>query len=130
MLLMKKYTTLATLIFMIATTAFCAELSPVAQQEISYLFTHMENSGCEFSRNDSWYSATESSAHIRKKYQYLLRRDLLSSAESFIVGAASESSISKKPYLVRCPDTPIVESGAWFKSALEKYRQTRAKPAP
>jgi len=127
---MKMHTTLATLIFMIATTAFCAELSPVAQQEIAYLFSQMEYSGCEFNRNDSWYSATDSSAHLQKKYQYLLRLDMLSSSESFIVGAASESSISKKPYLVRCPGAPVVETGTWFKSAVEKYRQTRAKTVP
>jgi hypothetical protein len=128
MRMMKMHTALSTLIFMFASTAFCAELSSVAQQEIAYLFSHMESSGCEFNRNDSWYGAAEASVHIQKKYQYLLRRDLLSSAEDFIIGAASESSISNKPYLVRCPGTPVVESGPWFKSALEKYRQMRAKP--
>ncbi len=104
-----------------------AELSPVAQGEIAYLLSHMEQSGCEFNRNGSWYNATDASAHVRKKYQHLVRNELLSSAEDFIVGAASQSSISKQPYQVRCPGQLVVESGPWFDGALRQHRQSRDK---
>lgn len=118
------------LAFLIATPAFAATLSPVAQKEIAYLFSHMENSGCEFNRNSDWHVAADASMHLKNKYAYLLRFNLLSSAESFIVGAATQSSITSQAYLVRCPGAPVVESGIWFKSVLEKYRQTHPKPTP
>ena len=123
----------ATLVFLaclIATPAFAAALTPIAQEEIAYLFSHMENSGCEFNRNSDWHGAADASMHLKKKYEYLLRFSLLSSAESFIVGAATQSSITSQAYLVRCPGAPVVESGIWFKSALEKYRQTHPKLTP
>jgi hypothetical protein len=118
---------LVLLIFLISTTAFGAELTPDAKNEIAYLFSHMETSGCEFNRNDSWHNATDASAHIQKKYQYLIKWDMLSSAESFIAGAATQSSITGQAYLVRCPGAPVIESSSWFRAALEKYRQSRLK---
>ena len=124
---MKK--ALVAMVFLTAAPVFCAELSPVVQTEIAYLFSHMENSGCEFNRNDSWHSASAARAHIQKKYDYLMNRDLLTSTESFIKVAASESSISKQPYMVRCPGLPIVGSALWFQDALEKYRKTRLNTA-
>ena len=107
--------------------ALGAELSPAAQGEIAYLLSHMEQSGCDFNRNGSWYNATDASAHVRKKYQYLVRNELLTSAEDFIVGAASQSSISKLPYQVRCPGQPVLESGPWFNSTLQQHRQRQRK---
>lgn len=117
--------TILALLLLFAVSGAIAELPPAAQQEIAHLLSRMEHSGCEFNRNGSWYGAADASAHIRKKYQYLVQRDLLSSAEDFIVGAASESSLSKQAYQVRCPGESIVESGAWFRKLLQQYRQGR-----
>ena len=119
-----KATILALLLLFMASSA-SAELPPTAQQEVAHLLSHMERSNCEFNRNGSWYGAVDASAHIRKKYQYLLQRDLLSSAEDFIVGAASESSLSKQAYLVRCPGEPVMDSSTWFRRQLKQYRQGR-----
>ena len=55
-----------------------------SNDEISHLFSYLETSGCEFYRNGSWHTGKEASAHLKKKYQHLLDRKLVSSAESFI----------------------------------------------
>lgn len=92
------------------------------QQEIAHLFTYLRGSGCEFNRNGTWYGASEAASHLNQKYDYLLRKNLISSTEDFIQRSATESSMSGKPYLVRCGQAHPVESGPWFKAALAKYR--------
>lgn len=112
-----------TLVCMLSSLSYGAELSAATQQEISHLFSYLENSGCQFNRNDSWYEAKDAVTHINKKYQYLLGKNLISSTESFIEGAATKSSMSGKPYQVRC-DGVVAQSAPWFKAELTKYRKT------
>lgn len=89
----------------------------------------MKNSGCQFNRNGSWHAANEAEEHLRRKYSYLLRKDLITSAESFVELAASRSSISGKPYLVRCGKAAPVQSQAWFLEQLRRLRGTEAHNA-
>lgn len=116
-------TLLCSLTLLAAGASQAAEPSATTKQEISHLFGYLEKSGCQFSRNGSWYPATEAVAHIDKKYQYLLRKNLLSDTESFIERAATESSMSGKPYLVKCGNTAPQESGPWFRAELKRYRK-------
>ena len=105
--------------------AMAAEPSPAVTQEIAHLFSHLKSSDCQFNRNGSWYSTADAAAHLEKKYAYLLRKDLVSSSEDFIQRAATESSMSGKPYLVKCGAGKAVQSGPWFKAELKKYRAER-----
>lgn len=98
---------------------------PAARQEIAHLIAHLNASGCSFQRNGRWHDATEAAKHIGRKYDYLLKRDLVASSEEFIARAASESSLSSKPYQVRCGDHAPVASAAWLKAELTRYRTTR-----
>src|SRR4051812_30662737 len=82
--------------------AFASEPSPAARQEIAYLIGYLKSSGCHFNRNGNWYSASEAADPLNQKYQYLLKKGLVSSAKDFISRAASESSMSGKPYQVKC----------------------------
>jgi hypothetical protein len=100
---------------------------PVAQQEISHLFAYLKSSGCQFNRNGTWYSPQEAADHLDSKYQYLLGKGRITSAEDFISDAASKSSMSGEPYLVKCGDAPPVESGGWFRAELERYRKPERK---
>src|SRR5688572_19215805 len=118
---------IAALILAIPLSALSAKPDPVAKKEIAQLIAHLASSGCEFGRNGSWYSATKAVSHLERKYEYLLERDLVPSAEAFIERAASESSSSGKPYLVKCPGQPEAQSGDWFRSALATLRTTGAK---
>ena len=95
-------------------------------REIDLLFSVLEKSNCQFYRNGSWYSAPKASAHLRRKYDYLLKHDRVTSTESFIELAASRSSMSGKPYLVKCGNAAPVESGDWFSKKLVDARASRA----
>lgn len=101
------------------------DISSTTRQEIEYLFTHLQSSGCQFLRNGSWYSASEAVGHLRKKYEYLKNKNLLTTSESFIEKAAAESSVSGKPYEVKCDGQAVVLSSLWFKAALYKYREAK-----
>ncbi len=105
--------------------ALCqAAVSPATQHEIAHLFTTLENSGCQFNRNGSWYSAKEASAHLRTKYSYLQDKNGVDSAEQFIERAATQSSLSSKAYQIKCEGLAAAPSGPWFKAVLVKFRQT------
>jgi hypothetical protein len=95
---------------------------PNVQAEIEYLLQHIGTSGCSFYRNGSWYDSAQAQAHLRSKYEYLAERQLIGSAEDFIDKAATKSSLSGKPYKIRCGDHREVESGPWLHLALEQYR--------
>jgi hypothetical protein len=105
--------------------AHAAAPSEAAQAEIAHLFSRLEKSGCDFNRNGSWYKAQDASAHLRKKYEYLLNKGMVATADDFIAKAASDSSSSGKPYLVRCANTEPVRSGDWFKSELTAFRKIK-----
>lgn len=104
--------------------AQAADLSQTSQQEIAHLIHYLESSGCQFNRNGTWYPTAEAVNHINKKYQYLLDKKLVSSAEIFIEKAASESSMSGKAYLVQCGGNTPQASGAWFTAELVRFRQS------
>jgi hypothetical protein len=104
-----------------------ADPSAATKVEIAHLFSFLENSGCQLNRNGSWYGAKEAVAHLNKKYQYLLGKDMISTTESFIRRAASESSISGKPYLVKCHGRAPVQSADWFMAELAQYRKVKGK---
>jgi len=100
--------------------------APAARQEIAHLIGYLTASGCSFQRNGSWHDAAQAAKHLQRKYDYLLKRDLVASSEDFIARAASESSLSGKPYLVRCGGNAPVASAAWLKAELAKYRVARS----
>jgi len=115
---------LAVLLGSAPTDSIAAPLASV-QVEIDHLFGYLERSGCRFNRNGTWYAALEASDHLKKKRDYLVRKGLLSTTESFIELAASKSSISGQPYLVECPGAPARESALWFQDELARYRRDR-----
>ena len=47
-------------------------------------------------------------------------------AESFIERGASKSSMSGKPYRVRCPGKAVVTAAHWF---VQRLKTLRAAPA-
>jgi hypothetical protein len=115
--------TLAGCAIMLA-SAWAAQPTDAAKGEIAHLFSRLETSGCEFSRNGTWYQSQAAAAHLRKKYQYLLDKGMLATAEDFIAKAASESSASGKPYQVRCNAAAPVASSEWFKAELASLRKS------
>jgi hypothetical protein len=109
-------------------TATHAQTPSNVQIEIDYLLQYVETSGCSFYRNGSWYDGSHAKAHLRTKYDYLAARKLIGSAEDFIDKAATKSSMSGKPYKIRCGSGEEVESGQWFHQVLVRYRAGLTAP--
>lgn len=99
--------------------------SPAAAQEIQHLIEYLKNSGCEFMRNGSGYDSGKAADHLRQKYDYLQKKGWASTAEDFIARAGSESSMSHKPYEVRCAGKAAEPSGPWLQAELKRYRSAK-----
>jgi hypothetical protein len=119
---MKRF--LLTILLVVSLPVMAAGPDAVAQKEVEHLMNYLASSGCQFNRNGTWYDAPRASDHLRQKYDYLLRKNLVATAEDFIERAASESSVSGKPYLVKCKGHDEVQSGAWFRAELARFRNT------
>ena len=113
------------LLFVLSVAAAQAPPTKVTR-EVGQLFSALEHSGCQFQRNGSWHDAAAASAHLRRKYDYLLKKGVLTSTERFIELAASKSSMTGTPYQVRCGGAPTVDSRTWF---TRKLTELRARPA-
>lgn len=103
-------------------TSTAAPLTPVARTEIEGLLSRLEASRCEFQRNGTWHSASEAKSHLQGKLRYLEERGAIHSAEQFIERAATRSSMTDQPYLVRCANSAPVPSSAWLLAQLQRMR--------
>jgi hypothetical protein len=99
--------------------------TPAVQEEINYLLSYIEKSGCEFYRNGSWSDAKTAQGHMRTKYDYLAGRDYVASVSDFIAKAASESSLTGSPYQVRCGQNQPVLSRVWLTEELARHQAQR-----
>jgi hypothetical protein len=90
--------------------------------EIDALLSALGSSGCEFNRNGSWHNGTEARKHLLMKLDYLEKRNAVMTTEDFIERAASSSSMSGKPYQVRCPGSKTVDSSEWLHTRLKLVR--------
>jgi hypothetical protein len=99
-----------------------AEPSLNMQVEIGFLLGYIEGSGCQFYRNDSWYDSRAAQKHLREKYKYLMARNQITVTEDFIEKAASKSSLSGKPYAVKCSDGEALPSNQWLHDELVRLR--------
>ncbi|WP_280191573.1 DUF5329 domain-containing protein [Delftia sp. PS-11] len=101
-----------------------AQTNARSRQEVSALLDFVQGSGCLFIRNGSEYSSADARQHLQKKREYLENKGLLNSAEDFITRAATGSSMSGKPYKVRCAgqERPSAE---WLGQELARLRALR-----
>lgn len=104
--------------------AAAAAGEPDGRREIVQLIETLGESDCRFERNGKWYGAGEARAHLQRKYDWLRERDRAATAEQFIASAASNSSVSGKPYHVQCPGQPRQASADWFERQLQRLRAT------
>jgi hypothetical protein len=119
--------TLIALIFGLALMTEAHSSSPPAVlTEINYLLGYIKGSGCEFYRNGSWYDSTRAQAHLRYKYEALAARNRITTTEDFIEKAATKSSLSGKPYQIRCGRSGVVTSNLWLRDALSRFRTNGA----
>lgn len=104
------------------TLVLCVTATPAlagTAGEIDHLIGFIADSDCTFIRNGQSYEAKEASRHIQRKYDYI--GDRITTTEQFISFAASESSLSGKPYRVTCPGGRQT-SADWLTTELNRYR--------
>jgi len=118
-----KYPPLVAIALALAPGLADAAPSTDARREITQLIGSLDGSHCQFQRSGSWYGPAEARSHLQRKYDYLLKKDMVDSAEQFIERAASQSSMSGKAYRIRCPGQPEQTSAAWFGARLQALRQ-------
>ena len=102
----------------------------VANEEIGYLLGHLERSRCVVYRNGRWYNASEARAHLEKKYRDILDRGLVTTTEDFINRAATVSSMSGKPYQVKCDAREQISSAEWLTTELQQLRKAPVATEP
>ena len=104
-----------------ASSIASAAPTPRSKAEIVGLMDALAHSGCRFQRNGDWYGATEARSHLQRKYDYLLRKDKVDTAEQFIERAASRSSMSGQAYRVKC-NGKEQDAASWFNGQLQRLR--------
>ena len=125
---MKKLFLLSTYLLLLSggvVSATAPQPQPQAQAEIMHLLEFVQQSACQFNRNNTWYNGKDARLHLKKKYDYLVKRGVIGKAEDFIEKAASQRSVSGRAYQIRCRDGKIISSAQWFTEELQQNRQHR-----
>lgn len=111
--------------------AGAAPTATAVRAEIDTLLARLAASGCQFNRNGSWYTGAEAKDHLLRKLAALEKRGNVGRTEQFIELAATGSSVSGKPYTVRCEGKAPVPSQQWLTQQLAALRQPAAgRPTP
>jgi hypothetical protein len=84
------------------------------------------DSGCEFYRNGSWHDSKAAETHLREKYAMLAASDRIRSSEDFIEQIATKSSLSGRPYQIRCGGGEAVTTNQWLYGVLARFRASGA----
>lgn len=112
------------LLVLAAATAGAQGAEPIVRldSEIGYLVVAIQRSGCRFSRNGLEYDAAAAAEHLREKYAFVARGKPLGDTETVIERVATRSSITGRPYEVRCPGQDPVPLASWLRAALVRAR--------
>ena len=105
-----------------ATVTATAATSDATRAEVTHLMDAVEKSQCKFNRNGSWHDARAARKHLAKKFDYMVKKDMVPSTEIFIEKGASTSSSSGKPYQMQCQGAAAMTSGEWLSAELKRYR--------
>ena len=105
-------------------SARAADLSGVAQKEISQLLERIESSNCSFGRNGNWYPPAEARKHLQMKLDYMVKRSMLGTTEEFISKAATASSVSGEAYQIRSGAQAPMPSATWLTAELKRIRSS------
>ena len=89
--------------------------------EIDHLLTYIKKTHCQYIRNGDTHNGVAAEKHIRKKYDYF--KDEISSAEDFIKLSATQSTMTKSKYYIKCEGSPKIESSKWLLTELTRYRK-------
>ncbi len=108
--------------FLLAASVSAADDKPMSETEkIEALIKHVEGlSDAKFVRNGREYDAKTAARFLRGKWD--AKKDEIKTAQDFIDKAASVSSTSGKPYLIR-KDGRDIKAGEYLTEQLKKLGQ-------
>lgn len=102
----------------------CADEPRTETQKIEALISHIEElKDAKFVRNGVEYDSKTAAEFLRSKWK--THKKEIKTAEDFIEKAASRSSTSGKPYLIRRKDGGETPSGEYLKKRLEAMEVQR-----
>lgn len=104
--------------------AFAGTTPAPVRAEIEAILNRLEASTCWFQRNGAWHDGARAKAHLLDKLKYIEERATVQSAEQFIELPASRSSLSGRPYQVRCGNDAPVESRRWLSGQRTTLRES------
>jgi hypothetical protein len=99
-----------------------AEKPKTEKQKIEALIKHVEElKDAKFVRNDTEYDAKTAARFLRGKWE--ANEDEIKTAKDFVEKAASVSSTTGKPYLIRFKEGKEVKSGEYLLDELKKLEK-------
>lgn len=112
-------------LFLVASSAVGASRPAAEQVRIDWLLAEIGNSNATFIRNGKEYDASKAVSHLKTKLLFAGRR--VQTVRQFIVGVASRSSESGKPYEIRLPDGRQSPMEVWLLERLAVYEKGQPK---
>jgi hypothetical protein len=109
------------LILVAASPALGASRPAVEQTKIEWLLAEIGNSKATFIRNGQEYDASKAVSHLKTKLFFAGRR--VQTVRQFIVGVASHSEETGKPYEIRLPDGRQAPMQLWLMERLLVYEK-------
>lgn len=108
----------------VSSTVFPSSLCRAADTdaEIQHLKEFIVKSECRFIRNGAEYDSADALKHIERKQD--ATRRWIKTTEDFIRLSATKSSMSGKPYKVRCGESEM-PCADWLYDELSRYRNAR-----
>jgi hypothetical protein len=113
--------------FFLAALPLAAATRPTGEQEaIDWLLSEVRRSDSVFIRNGAEYDGEKAAAHLKSKLFWAGKR--VQTAHDFIVGVATHSEASGKPYEIRAKDGKPEPLQKWLFERLDVFEKAaRAK---
>lgn len=91
--------------------------------KIDWLLARMRDSNASFLRNGKTYDGQKASAHLKRKLFFAGGR--VKTARDFILGIATRSEETGKPYEIRFRDGRKRPLGEWLSELLADFEKTQ-----
>jgi hypothetical protein len=121
MLQMRRLSPFIIVVLVLLSTSARAE--PLTEtQKIEALIQHVNDlKDATFIRNGKEHTPPDAAKHMRDKWQW--KKSEIKTAADFITIAASKSSMSGKPYLIRFKGGKEVQSAMYLRAQLKKLEE-------
>jgi hypothetical protein len=120
-----RRTVLVLTLVLMAFPAIAATRPAEEQAGNNWLLDQIANSKATFIRNGQEYDAAKAVSHLKTKLMFAGKR--VQTVRQFIVGVASHSEESGKPYEIRTTDGKQGPMATWLMERLAVYEQGKAK---